>query len=399
MPRQRREDGMRVHSPALRLAPLVVATMASQALLVVLSPTIVAIGRDLGASVAAVGQARSLTALVAIAASLAITTRMEALGVRRLAAAGAAAGVAACTVVATASSLAVFLAAHVLVGVALACLLSAGFAGVAAFPAERRPWAVGWVAGANALAWVVVNPAAGFLTSRISWRAAEAVPGVLALASLAVTPALAMVPAGRSVPRLGALLADTSARRWIGAELIAYSAWTGLLTFVGAFFVQDLGVGEASVGWMLAAGAAAYFAAATRSGRLVARVRRRRLVAGAAAAMALQLPVLLELPSASAAVAVFCLVGVTAGVRTPASSGLGLDQLPGHPGAMMGARSAATQLGYLLGAVVGGPVIAGGGYGALGLVLAGGLLVSGALALRVHDPRLPAQAAGASSAV
>jgi len=36
------------------LVPLVLATMASQALLVVLSPTIVAIGDDLGASVSAV---------------------------------------------------------------------------------------------------------------------------------------------------------------------------------------------------------------------------------------------------------------------------------------------------------------------------------------------------------
>jgi hypothetical protein len=43
----------------VRLAPLALATMASQALLVVLGPIMVAVGADLGASVGAIGQARS----------------------------------------------------------------------------------------------------------------------------------------------------------------------------------------------------------------------------------------------------------------------------------------------------------------------------------------------------
>jgi predicted MFS family arabinose efflux permease len=102
--------------------------------------------------------------------------------------------------------------------------------------------------------------------------------------------------------------------------------------------------------------------------------------------MGILLFVLLRLTaSAPLAVATFCLLGLAAGTRTPASSGLGLEQLPGHPGAMMAARTAATQLGYLLGALVGGAVIAQGGYGALGVVLAIGMAVSALLILRVDD--------------
>jgi predicted MFS family arabinose efflux permease len=140
-----------------KLAPLVLATMASQALLVALSTTIVAISRDLGASVGAVGQARSVAAGVAIVASLAIVGRIDALGVRRLLGFGSGLAIIACAAVALAPTLTLFLAAHVLVGLAFACLLSAGFAGVAAFAPERRPWAIGYVAGANALAWIVVK--------------------------------------------------------------------------------------------------------------------------------------------------------------------------------------------------------------------------------------------------
>lgn len=51
----------------------------------------------------------------------------------------------------------------------------------------------------------------------------------------------------------------------------------------------------------------------------------------------------------------------------------------------MAARTAATQLGYLLGAVIGGAVIAGPGYGTLGIVLAAGMAASALLILRVDD--------------
>lgn len=370
-----------------RLAPLVLATMASQALLVVLSPTIVAIGRDLEASVGAVGQARSITAGVAIVTSVAITSRIDALGVARLLSLGAAGAITACVAVAASPTLAVFLAAHALVGVGFACLLSAGFAGVAAFSAERRAWAIGYVAGANALAWITVNPLVGLVTDWLSWRVAQAVPAAIALAALLASRAAAPAPGGLAAPRIRTLVAGVSVRRWIGAELIAYGSWTALLTFIGAFFVERLGVREAVAGWLLASGAAAYFAASTRSGGLAGRISRRRLVAGSALLMAVLLPVQLSVTgSVALAVGVFCLVGFAAGIRTPASSGLGLEQLPDHPGAMMAVRTAATQLGYLLGATVGGALIAGAGYSMLGFVLAAGMAVSALLVLRVDDP-------------
>jgi predicted MFS family arabinose efflux permease len=371
----------------VRLAPLVFATMASQALLVVLSPTIVAIGRDLEASVGATGQARSITAGVAIVASAAITPRIDALGVSRLLRLGAILAVAGCAAVAASPTLAVFLAAHTLVGLGFACLLTAGFAGVAAFSQERRAWAIGYVAGANALAWIVVNPVVGLVTDWLSWRAAEAVPAAIALAALLVSHAAAPTPGGGSALQVRTLIRAASARRWIGAELIAYGAWTALLTFIGAFFIEELDVGVAASGSLLACGAAAYFAASTRSSGLLHRVSRRRLVAASALLMAVLLPVQLSVTgSVPLAVCVFCLIGLAAGIRTPASSGLGLEQIPDHPGAMMAARTAATQLGYLLGAAVGGALIAWAGYETLGFALAAGMAISAVLVLRVDDP-------------
>jgi predicted MFS family arabinose efflux permease len=371
-----------------RVAPLALAAMASQALLVVLAPTIVAISADLGGSVAEVGQARSITAGVAILTAVAIAAKVDDLGVPRLLGLGAALAVTACAAVAASPTLATFLAAHALVGPAVACLLSASFAGVAAFPRDRRASAIGHVAGANALAWIVVNPLVGVATDWAGWRAAQAAPAAIAVAALLASRAAAPAPGGGALPGLRTLVAVVSTRRWIGAELLAYAAWTGLLTFAGAFFIERLGVREAVAGWLLSAAAVAYFTASTRSGGLAARLSLRRLAVGSALVMAALLPVQLSVNgSVPLAVGVFCLIGLAAGIRTPASGSLGLEQLPDHPGAMMAARTAATQLGYLLGAAVGGVLIAGPGYGTLGLVLAAGMVGSALLMARVDDPR------------
>ena len=171
------------------------------------------------------------------------------------------------------------------------------------------------------------------------------------------------------------------------AEVAAYGAWAALLTFVGAFFVERLRVSEGLVGWLLACGAASFFVTATRGAGLVASLPRRPLIAAVSMLMGVLFVVELGASgSAAFGVAAFCTLGLAAGVRTPASSELGIMQLPDHPGAMMAARTAANQLGYLLGAVVGGTVIAVAGYGAFGVLLAAVMSVSALLILRVEDP-------------
>ena len=362
--------------------------MASQAMLVFLSPTVAPIAAEFGASVGLTAQARSVTAAVAIVASVPIAARIDSFGVPRILGTGAALAVIASAAIAVAPTLGLFIAAHVIAGAGFACLLSAGFAGVAAFAPDRRTWAMGYVAGANALAWILVAPAVGLIADAYSWRVAQAVPGAIAIAALVGAPAASPAAAAPGVIRAHTVLANRSARRWVESELIAYASWTALLTFVGAFFIERLGAGQGATGFLLAAGAAAYFLAATRSGWLAQRAARRALIAGSALAMAVLAVVLLAVSGSIAGGAiVFVLIGLAAGVRTPSSSGLGLDQLPEHPGTMMSVRTGATQFGYLAGAVLGGILIAGTGYAGLGLALAAGMGMSAVLIMRVDDPR------------
>jgi predicted MFS family arabinose efflux permease len=77
---------------------------------------------------------------------------------------------------------------------------------------------------------------------------------------------------------------------------------------------------------------------------------------------------------------------VAGGIRSSVSPSLGLAQLPDQPGSMMAARTAANQIGYLLGGLFGGAALVWSDYGALGLVLGTAMILVAALILRVNDP-------------
>jgi predicted MFS family arabinose efflux permease len=371
-----------------RLLPLILATMASQALLVVLAPTIVGVGQEFGVSVGVVGQARSVLAGAAIAASLGIAPLLDRLGVRPILFAGALLAIAGSAGAALSSTLPIFLFVHAVTGVSFACLLSAGFAGVASFRGEDRTWAMGYVVGANALAWIVVNPLAGALTEVLSWRAAHAVPAVIALSVLAGVRA---APDGHAKATSGAglrgVLADPSALRWILAEIISFYAWGTYLTFIGAYFVQAYAVGESATGIVLALGAAAFFVTSVRGAPLLARLPRPRVVAVAVLVMGALIALQFSTDDfVWIGLLTFLLSGAAGGLRSSVASALGLAQLPGQPGTMMAARTAATQTGYLLGGLIGGATLALSGYTALGIALATGLILCATLVMRVTEP-------------
>ena len=373
-----------------RLLPLVLATTATQSSIVVLTPIVVAVSRDLDVSVSAVGQARTVLAAVACLAAFRAGALIDRLGVRPLIVWGSLLAALGAAATAAAPSLPFFYAGNAIVGLGVAGLLSAGFAGVGAwFPERDAAWAMGYVVGSQSLAWIVGNPIIGVLTDAGSWRLAYAVP--VTIASLALVAGLRAPQPRASRPRGGGGIAgvarDPSARRWAVAELVAYSAWTAELTYAGAFYIQTYGVSESAVGVLLAVGSLAFLTSTLATHRIARRFERRRLIASAALAMGALLAVVLNVtPSVGFTLAVFCLMAICAGLRSTGSSALGLSQLPAHPGSMMAARTVSAQLGYMIGAVAGGVVLAIAGFGTLGLVLFAGMAFSALLVARVSDP-------------
>lgn len=390
------------------LIPLVLSTIAAQASIVVLVPIVVEVGHDLDASVSAVGQARTVLAVTAVFAALFLGPLIDRVGVKPLLAWGAVLALQGAVLSAIAPNLPLFLAAHVLTGTGVACLLSAGFAGVGAwFPDGEMARPMGFVVGAQSVSWIIGNPIIGILSDAVSWRLAYAVPGTVCIAALTaalLSPVERDAIGGRPPDEregLRAVFRDRSARRWTLAELVAYSAWTAELTYIGAFYIQTYDVSEATVGFLLAVGSIAFAISTLNTAAMTEQFGRRRVIVCAALGMGGMLALIMNVtPAVVFTLCLFFVMALMAGLRSTASSTLGLHQLRTQPGSMMAARTASAQLGYMFGAVVGGAVLAVADFGALGFVLLAGMAASAVLVAGVSDPAgqgsLRESAAGAS---
>jgi predicted MFS family arabinose efflux permease len=234
---------------------------------------------------------------------------------------------------------------------------------------------MGFVVGAQSVSWIIGNPVIGILTDVVSWRLAYAVPGAICLAALAAA-LLAPVErdAGERPPYeregLRAVIRDRSARRWTLAELVAYSAWTAELTYIGAFYIETYDVSETTVGFLLAVGSVAFLISTLNTASLTERFKRRGVIWRAALGMGAMLAVIMNVtPAVGFTLCLFFVMALMAGIRSTASSALGLDQLPEQPGSMMAARTASAQLGF----------------GELGFVLLAGMAASALLVAGVSD--------------
>src|SRR5262249_18237117 len=192
-------------------------------------------------------------------------------------------------------------------------------------------------------------------------------------------------PAATATAGLGAALADPALRRWMVAELAAYSGWIGVLVYAGALFTESYGTSTATTGLLLALGAAVFM-----PGNLVFRRAadsedpRRRLLRPAIAMAAFVALRGVVRPAAAVSAGLFDAVAFLAGGRTLVGSAYGLRVGRENRSAAMAVRAAANQFGYFVGAAAGGAALAFRGYVGLGAVL-GLLLVVAAATLT--DPR------------
>lgn len=362
-------------------AVLFLCLFAAQAGFLALGPLLPAIARDFGVSSAVAGQLRVASGVAGGLTALALALRPPWRGPRALLALGSALLLVSSVAGAAAPSIAVLALAQLTTGIAIALLLSAGVAAVAAWaPPERQARVLAWAIVGQPAAWVVGMPALGVVAEH-GWRwAFVAVPAVAALASLLALAAREPdAPAHASPPpALRALLRERDVAGWAWGELLAYSGWSGILTFTGALMIEAHGASARTTGLLLGAAALAYFPSTFLASRAVERHARRAL-AGAGLALAVLSAAFGAIrPTLAASAALFAAIVAVAGTRTLAGSALGLQLADEHPMGVTSMRTAAAQFGNLAGAGVGGLALALGGYTAFGATT-GVLFLLGAL--------------------
>lgn len=222
-------------------------------------------------------------------------------------------------------------------------------------------------------------PVLAAIGSMAGWRVAFIVAGLTAIGVIGV--AWRWLPHDRhraAAPlRLYTILApyrpllqDRTMRRLYGATVLGAVCWFGLLTYLGAFLVEALGLGTGQVGLAYMVVGGGYMVGSLAVGGPLAGAPARRLVVGGFLANALFFGLAFSAHvGAFAAVALIAAAALVAGIEGVAMTTLLTAETPGGAGTTMTLNGSLFNLGAAGGSAIGGALLASAGYGALAIGL------------------------------
>jgi predicted MFS family arabinose efflux permease len=354
-------------------ALLFTCLFAVQAAFLTVAPILPELSREFGISTAAGGQLRAVSGLSGAAAALLTIAVRRRMCVRRLLTWGLSALAAGSLASALAPSFAALAAAQLPIGAGLALVLAGGIAAAAEWstPADR-PRVLAWALLGQPGAWVAGMPVIGLVTDvswRLAWLAVPFAAAVVALVAVRRQPRTPPGVVGQAEPSTGSIWRRPDVIGWALGELLAFTAWAGVLVYIAALLVESYGLSTHATGLLLGAAAAAYFPGSMLTRRFVASHARSVVIALGLVAAAGTATLGAARPGALFSGLVFAGLVAAVGGRTLAASAFGLQAAPEDRVAITGIRAAMTQLGYLSGAALGGVALAAGGYPALTGVL------------------------------
>jgi predicted MFS family arabinose efflux permease len=343
-----------------------------------LSPFLAKIAPELGTSVALLGQALMASALVGACLGLVIGPSAEWLGYRSLLVAGVLTLIVCNLGTALAPSFPMLVLAQLLGGVSAATISPMAFAiaGLRYHGDERRKVISRMFASASGAS-IIGFPVLTFVGSNASWRWSFVVLAVTAAVGLLL--AITTIPRDTAAPteplRIGALLGVYRPLMTHPPVTLVYTAqflrgvtWTGMLAYIGAFLVDELGrsVQDAGLIWLVL-GPGFLTGSLLVSGWL-RRFNPRRTFTLTAPLMGLLVAlVFLVQPPLLVVWAMLLGAAFFGGIAEVTAVTIMSAETPTSQGATMALNSSATRFGTACGALVGGALLATGGYSALGV--------------------------------
>jgi DHA1 family inner membrane transport protein len=253
--------------------------------------------------------------------------------------------------------------------------------------AQRR--AIGLTIAALSMAPIIGVPVLTAVGSLTSWRVALIAAGGVAIAVTLFVASSLPADSRRPTTSLHIRLLRAAyapvVRHRRSQRLLAVSAlrgmwWIGLLTYLGAYLGAVVGLSPWHVGLVYTLAGAAYALGSVVAGSRIGALRPRGLVALSHLVAGLLLGPLLVFATPGVVLPllfVACLAASIGGVGVVA---LLAAESPAEAAATMVLNGAVLNLGTAAGTVLGGALIALGGYGTLGIGLAGAALLAAALA-------------------
>jgi DHA1 family inner membrane transport protein len=388
------------------LVALGFGTFVTALLFIVPTPFFPLMARDLQVSVPFLGQVMTAMLLLSALFSLVVGPLADRSGHRLLILIGLVAAAVCLLVFGLAPVFPLLLIASVAGAVATAAVLGPSLAiASTAFDSTSARRAVSWTSAAQAGSAIVGVPVLTAIGAAAGWRVAFAVPGLVAVAVVAL--ALLWLPhdgqRAADPLRLSAILApyppllrNGTMRRLYGATTLGAVCWFGLLTYLGAFLVEALGMSPGQVGLVYMGGGTGYFLGSLAVGGPLARVPARTLVVGGyiATAFLMALAFSARLGTTGSAVLIAG-AALAMGLEVVGMIALLTAETPSGAATTLTLNAAVFNLGAAGGGAIGGVLIALSGYDALAVGLP---LFAVAAALLSWQPASPPSAAAPEAA-
>jgi predicted MFS family arabinose efflux permease len=343
-----------------------------------LSPFLAKIAPELGTSVALLGQALMASALVGASLGLVIGPSAEWLGYRSLLLAGLVALIICNLGTAVAPSFGMLVLAQLLGGVSAATISPMAFAiaGLRYHGDERRKVISRMFASASGAS-IIGFPVLTFVGSHASWRWSFVVLALTALVGLGL--AIVTLPRHGESPaeplRIKAvlsvyrpLIAYPPVALVYGAQFLRGVTWTGMLAYIGAFLVDELGRSVQAAGLIWLVLGPGFLVGSLLVSGWLRRFNPRRTFMLTAPLMGLLVALVFLLqPPLVTVWALLLGAAFFGGIAEVTAVTIMAAETPTSQGATMALNSSATRFGTACGALVGGALLATGGYVALGI--------------------------------
>ena len=355
----------------------------------VMSPVLESLGREFGISTGTAGLVVAAYGAPGIAVAVLAGPYSDRIGRKPFLVIGPAIMGAATLAAALAPTFGLIVAARICSGVGAAVIFPNANATVAdTFPFRERGRAIAAVIGMNTMASVVGVPIAGIVAEATSWRVSVAIVGLLSLAAALIV--LFRLPRRQGTnreARIRALYAliirDRSAIAIIVSSFLGALYWFTWATYLVVFFQRTYGLSEGLAATVALTQGLGVIIGSQIGGRMGDRLGHRRIVAGAIATSASILFVQTNVPLPLAVVALLnLLLSCVIGARFATNNALMSEQVLEARGTMLALSASVASMAIVVGATVGGLLIDGPGFGALGGLCLAVALTSAVIVMR-----------------
>jgi MFS transporter, DHA1 family, inner membrane transport protein len=240
------------------------------------------------------------------------------------------------------------------------------------FSYRDRGSAMGTVIGVNTMAGVIGVPVAGILAEATSWRVSVGLVGVLSIAAALLLlwklrPAQTPLSESRIRDMYRSIVTNRSALGAIGSSFLGALYWFTWATYIVVFFEDTFGLSQGVASILALTQGLGVLVGSQLGGRLGGRIGHKPIVAGSvlASGVLLLLQTNLTVPLAGTALLNLVLSALI-GARFASNTTLLTEQVPEARGTLLAVSASVTSASIVAGAAVGGLLIDGPGFWALG---------------------------------